>query len=338
LRDELQTFDLDFQHRRWLGPRNAFTWGIGLRNTRDVVDNAPALAFLPRHLDQQLYSAFAQDEIRLTQALALTVGTKVEHNDYTGFEWEPSLRLQWQAAAAQTVWGAASRAVRAPSRIDRDLRQGQDPWPVILKGSDDFKSEHVIAYELGYRAQAGTRFTTSLAMFYNVYGDVRSPTITADTVIPFYFENGVAGQTWGAEWTGTVQVTANWTLRAGYVLLKEDLHVKSGHVDITNGRNEVADPQQQAALHSSLDLPRRVTLDMNLRWVDTLQNSNGPAVGHVSSYMDLDARVGWHASDSLELALSGSNLLHQRHPEYGFPSPTRAEAQRSFQGQLVWRH
>lgn len=337
LRDELQTFDLDFQHRLWLGARNAFTWGIGFRSTHDVVDNAPAIAFLPRELSQQLYSAFAQDEIRLHDAVALTLGTKVEHNDYTGFEWEPSARLQWQPAAAHTVWTAVSRAVRAPSRIDRDLQQGPDPWPTILRGSDDFHSEHVIAYEFGYRAQAGARFSTSLATFYNVYGDVRSPTITPDSIIPFYFENGVAGHTWGAEWTGTLQVTGNWTLRAGYVLLKEDLHVKAGHVDITNGRNEVADPEQQAALHSSLDLPRRVTFDMDLRWVDTLRNSNGPAVGHVSSYMDLDARLAWHASDSLELALAGRNLLHDQHPEYGFPSPTRAEVQRGFNVQLVWR-
>ena len=124
LHDELQTCDLDFQHRLPLGARNTLTWGFGFRYTHDVVDNAPAVAFLPAKLDQQLYSIFVQDEIRLLENLSLTVGSKVEHNDYTGYEFEPSLRLQWQAAGARPCWAAVSRAVRAPSRIDRDLFAG----------------------------------------------------------------------------------------------------------------------------------------------------------------------------------------------------------------------
>jgi iron complex outermembrane receptor protein len=337
LRDELQTFDLDFQHRLWIGDAQTLTWGLGFRHTHDVVRNAPGIAFLPTVLDQQLYSAFAQDEIRLRDDLSLAIGTKLEHNDYTGFEFEPSLRLQWQAAATQTLWAAISRAVRAPSRIDRDLYQGPAPYPTILKGSEDFESENLLAYELGYRAQAGKLFTTSLATFYNEYDDVRSTTISEGTFLPFYFENGVAGHTWGAEWTGTLQLARNWSLHGGYVLLQERLRVKPGRIDITNARNEVADPQQQASLRSSLDLPGRLAFDLGLRWVDTVRNSNGPAVGRVSSYMDLNARLSWHATRQLELAVTGENLLHEQHPEYGFPSPARIEVERSVYGKLVWR-
>jgi iron complex outermembrane receptor protein len=335
LRDELQTFDVDFQHRLRLGAGNALTWGLGLRHTHDVVENAPAVAFLPTRLSQQLYSAFLQDEIRLLENLSLTIGSKVEHNDYTGYEVEPSLRLQWQAASTQTVWAAASRAVRAPSRIDRDLVQA--PSFTILKGSADFHSENVLAYELGYRAQADGWFATSLATFYNDYDQIRSTAITPVTLLPFYFENGVEGHTWGAEWTSTLQLTGNWSLRAGYVLLREKLRVKPGQFDLTNARNETADPQQQASLHSTLDLPARVGLDLDLRWVDTARNSNGPNAGKVPAYMDLNARLSWHANRHLELALTGANLLHDQHPEYGFPSPTRIEIERSVYGQLVWR-
>jgi iron complex outermembrane receptor protein len=337
LRDELQTFDLDFQHRLRLGAGNVLTWGLGFRHTHDVLDNAPAVAFLPTRLDQQLYSAFLQDEIRLLEGLSLTVGTKVEHNDYTGYEFEPSVRMQWQAAATQTVWMAVSRAVRAPSRIDRDLYQAPPPSFTILKGGEDFHSENVLAYELGYRAQAGARFTMSLATFYNEYDEVRSTAITPGTILPFYFENGVEGHTWGAEWTGTLQVADNWSLRAGYVLLQEKLRVKPGQFDITNARNEVADPQQQASLHSSLDLPGGLALDLDLRWVDTVRNNSGLTPGRVPAYMDLNARLAWHASEQLELALSGENLLHDQHPEYGFPSPARSEIQRGVYGKLVWR-
>jgi len=337
LRDELQTFDMDFQHRLRLGAGNVLTWGLGFRHTHDVVDNAPALAFLPARLSQQLYSAFLQDEIQLPQDLSLTLGTKVEHNDYTGYELEPSLRLQWQAAATQTVWAAVSRAVRAPSRIDRDLYQAPPPSFTILKGGENFHSENVLAYELGYRAQAGARFTSSLATFYNEYDEVRSTAITPGTLLPFYFENGVAGHTWGAEWTGTLQLADNWSLRAGYVLLQEKLHVEPGQFDITGARNEIADPQQQASLRSSLDLPARLTLDLDLRWVDTVRNNDGVTRGRVPAYVDLNARLAWHASRQLEVVLSGENLLHNRHPEYGFPSPARTEIQRGMYGKLVWR-
>jgi iron complex outermembrane receptor protein len=337
LHDDLHTIDLDFYHRVRLGQKQVFTWGAGFRNAHDVVANAPALAFLPTVLDQQLYSAFVQDELRLREGLSLTLGTKVEHNDYTGFELEPSARLQWQVAATQTAWAAISRAVRAPSRIDRDLYQAPPPYLTVLKGGPEFKSEHVVAYELGYRAQAGTRSTMSLSTFYNEYGDIRSTTITPATILPFHFENGLEGHTWGMEFSGAQQLTDGWSLHAGYNLLQEELRIKPGHIDIANARNEVSDPQQQAALRSSLDLPAGFELDVALRWVDTLRNSNGPATGNVPAYTELDTRLAWRASQQLELSIVGRNLLHDQHPEYGFPSATRTEIERSVFGKVVWR-
>jgi iron complex outermembrane receptor protein len=337
LRDDLKTFDVDFQHRFRAADAHAVTWGLGFRHTHDVVRNAPALAFFPARLTQQLFSAFVQDEIRLRDGLSLTVGSKVEHNDYTGVEVEPSARLQWQPAVAHTLWAAISRAVRAPSRIDRDLSQAAPPYLVVLKGGPDFTSEKVTAYELGYRAQPGPGFGLSLSAFYNVYSDVRSTTITLPTLLPFYFVNDLAGDTWGLEFSSTFQVTDRWSLRAGYNLLQEDLHVKSGRIDISNGRNETADPQHQVALRSSLDLPHGLELDAGLRWVDTLRNNNGPTPGSVPAYFELDARLAWHVTDALELSIAGRNLLHDRHPEYGFPAPGRTEVERSVYGKLTWR-
>src|SRR5262249_27222333 len=97
LSDDLDTFDVDFQYRFPLGAANQIEWGLGYRATHDVVGNAPALAFVPPVLDQNLYSGFIQDEIALRADAMLTIGTKVEHNDYSGFEVEPSVRLQWSA-------------------------------------------------------------------------------------------------------------------------------------------------------------------------------------------------------------------------------------------------
>ncbi|HET9389873.1 MAG TPA: TonB-dependent receptor, partial [Steroidobacteraceae bacterium] len=151
-KDRLDTYDVDFQYHFRAGQLQQIVWGLGYRYTHDVVNNALSLSFFPPVLNQSLYSGFVQDQIQLRPDLFLTAGTKLEHNDYTGFEVEPSLRLHWNFTASQTLWSAVSRAVRTPSRIDHDLAE---PAPstglVILEGNPDFRSETVVAYELGYR-------------------------------------------------------------------------------------------------------------------------------------------------------------------------------------------
>jgi iron complex outermembrane receptor protein len=307
---------------------------LGFRHTHDVVGNAPALAFFPAVLDQDLYSAFVQDEILLRKNLSFTLGTKLEHNDYTGFEVEPDARLSWTVSPQQALWAAVSRAVRTPSRIDRDLSEGAPPYLVLLKGGPDFNSETVIAYELGYRAQLNSRFTTSVSSFYNRYDDVRSTSYTPTTLFPFYFANNVAGYTEGLEFSGNYQVSDGWSLHAGYTLLEEHLHVKPGQYDLNNARNEIADPEHQVSLRSSVNLPRNVEFDAALRWVDTLYDT----IGTVPSYFEMDARLAWHARERLELSIAGQNLLHDHHPEYGTPDPARGEIQRSVYGKAAWRY
>jgi iron complex outermembrane receptor protein len=337
LHDDLQTLDVDFQHRFRPSDSQEVVWGLGFRYTHDSVDNAPALAFLPAVRDQELYSLFAQDEIRLHDTLFLTVGSKIEHNEYTGFEFEPSARLMWQPRPTQTAWAAVSRAVRTPSRIDRDLSQGAPPYLVILRGDSQFKSEKLRAYELGYRMEIASKLTTSLSTYYNVYDDVRSTRITPVTLIPFYFANDLAGHSYGLEFAGQLQLADNWLLHGGYNLIETRLHVKDGQFDLSGARNETADPEQQVSLRSSLNLPRGLELTAGLRWVDSLRNNNGPTPGTVPKYIELDARLAWRAGEHLELSLTGQNLLHAAHPEYGFPGPDRSLVQRNVYGKIVWR-
>lgn len=336
LKDDLDTGDIDLQHRfRW-GERNQLVWGLGYRFTHDVVKNAPAVAFFPPVLDHDLFTAFAQDEISLLKHLTFTLGTKLEHNDYTRWEVEPSARLAWTPTEGRTLWGAVSRAVRTPSRIDRDLAEAPPPNVLILKGGPDFKSETVIAYEAGGRAQLGSRVVASISAFYNDYDYVRSTSITPGTIIPLFFENNLKGETYGFELSANYQLLDWWRLHAGYDLLKEHLRVKSGQTDLSNARNETADPQQQFAVRSFMDLPQHLELYAGLRWVDALHNNNGPAVGTVPSYVELDARLSWRPVKRLELSLTGQNLLHARHPEFGFPQPTRVEIGRSVYGKVAW--
>jgi iron complex outermembrane recepter protein len=338
LQDDLTTYDVDFQHRFQVGSVNRVVWGLGFRRTHDEVVNAPALGFLPAVLNQNLYSAFVQDEFALRKNVSFTLGTKLEHNDYTGFEVEPDARLSWSLSSNQALWTAVSRAVRTPSRIDHDLSEGTPPYLVLLEGGSDFVSETVVAYELGYRAQLSSKFTASVSSFYNQYNDVRSTSFTPGTILPLFFANNLQGNTHGLEFSGNYQVSEAWALHGGYTWLSEHLWVKPGETDLNDALNETADPEHQFSLRSSLNLPRHAEWDAALRWVDTLHTNNGATTGTVPSYFELNTRLAWHAGERLELSLTGENLLHNRHPEYGFPEPTRVEIERSVYGKIAWRY
>jgi iron complex outermembrane receptor protein len=347
--DDLDTYDLDFQHHFQIGRRNNIIWGLGYRFTHEVDQNAPALAFSPSTLDQNLFSGFAQDEIMLRDNLHFTLGTKLEHNDYTGFEVEPSARLQWDVTPKQMIWAAVSRAVRAPSRVDRDE---QYPTPTlapfgihnVLTGGASFVSETVIAYELGYRLQLGKKANASISAFYNDYNDIRSTTTNSSEAnilglpFPYYFQNNLEGETYGFELSANYQIFDWWRLHGGYDLLKENIHVKPGQDDINNALNETGDPENQFSLRSSMDLPENVDLDAGLRWVDSFQLNNGGTPATVPSYFELDVRLAWHPTKNLEFSIVGQNLLHDQHEEYGVPgSATTEEIVRSVYGKVSWQ-
>jgi iron complex outermembrane receptor protein len=338
LTDDLDTLDIDFQHRFALGARNEMTWGLGFRRTHDDADAAPALAFLPPTLRQSLYSAFAQDEIALGERVSFTLGSKIEHNDYTGFEVEPSVRLLWKASEDQSVWAAVSRAVRTPSRVDRDESIPAPEYVlVLLQGSPGFDSEAVVAQELGWRAGIGSTLAVSVTAFRNHYYHLRSTGITPATLVPFVFENNLEGHTHGLELAADWRVTPRWRVRAGYDPLWEDIHVKPGAFDLNEAHNETGDPSGRWSLRSSLDLPARVELDVALRGVASRDLNDGATLGRVPGYTEMDVRIGWLALPQCELSLVGQNLLHARHVEYGFPDGSEIEIGRSVYGKIAWR-
>jgi len=296
--DSLETDDVDFQHRFRLGD-NRIIWGLGYRLTLDSVQNPPSLGFVPTNLDHRLLNGFMQDEVTLAEDWSLTLGSKVEHNDYTGFEFEPSGRLAWTFAERQVLWAAVSRAVRTPSRIDRDFIAPNSANPSFLAGNSNFISETLMAYELGYRAQLTQEFSTSISAFYNQYDNLRSLSLT-NGALPYVITNNVAGQTNGLELTADLQVQEGWRLHGGYDLLNEYLQVKSGLTDTSNAMGNTADPPNQVFLRSSMDLGENLELDPALRWVDTVYNNNGTSVGTVPYYFELDVRFGWLPVKNLE--------------------------------------
>jgi iron complex outermembrane receptor protein len=228
--------------------------------------------------------------------------------------------------------------VRAPSRIDRDLYEPAPPYaPLVLRGASGFDSETVVAYELGYRAQLGPRWSASLAAFYNEYDRVRSLRATPITILPLYFANDLEGTTRGIEISADGKLCEGWRVHLGYSPLWEDIKVKPGYMDINQGRNETADPQQRFTLRTSLDLPRGVELDAALRRTSTRELNSGQDIGRIPAFWDMDLRLGWRPRAGLEVSLSGRHTLHAHQVEYGFPNSAQVAIGRSVFGKIVWQ-
>jgi len=336
------TVDLDVQHNFALGERNVITWGFGYRFSGDKIDGSSAVAFDPVSKNLNLLSSFGQDEVTLVpDRVKLTLGTKVEHNDFSGWELEPGGRLAWTPNERNTLWTSVSRAVRTPSRSEEGIRLNQvttSPFgPVVLQitGNPDFQSEKLMAYEAGYRVHPCDKASLDLATFYNVYDDLRSLELGAPAFpfIPATVGNGLYGETYGFEAAATVEVSPWWRLNPTYTLLKMDLHKHRDSTDTISVRqDEGQNPQQQFSLHSAMDLPRNISLDATLRYVDSL-----PAL-KVSSYVTMDARIAWHATRNLEFALVGQDLFTPRHAEFRptFVQTERADVPRSFYAKVTW--
>jgi iron complex outermembrane receptor protein len=327
--EDLDIYDVDLQHRALLAERHDVVWGVGYRLINDRVANTPGLAFRPAHVARQWFTAFAQDEIALDSArLHVTLGTKIEHNDYTGFEIQPSGRVNWTVSPSGTVWAAISRALRTPSRIDRELFAPAQP-PYFLAGGPNFRSERELAYEVGYRHQRGP-LALSVATFYNRYHGLRSvEQDSAPKPTPLVIANGQDGESYGAEFSANYRVTDQWRLRAGYTELRIHIWPNPGSSDTSRGSAESHTPDRQLFLQSSLTLPAQWRLDGVFRYLGGIANQQVPA------YAELDARLTWQPVAALDLSVVGQNLLHKSHAEFGTPAARRG-IERGVYGMAQW--
>jgi iron complex outermembrane receptor protein len=320
------TFDVDLQYHVPLGKRHDVTAGLSYRISGDDVSNSAAVAFVPDHQTEQLFSVFVQDEIQLVpERLRLTLGAKLEHNEYTGLEFQPSARLLWMIERRQALWGAVSRAVRTPTRLERDLLI--ETPTVSLLGNKDFDSEDVIAYELGYRTQPRKWLGLDAAAFYNDYESLRSLEFTGGD---FVIDNKLHGQTYGFELGATLKPANWWVVRGAYSYLQVHLARDSDSNDTLTVASEGNDPHDQVYLRSSMDLPHHVELDVAPRYVSKLSNGDVPA------YFAVDARLAWRPDDRLELAVVGRNLFDDRHPEFG-GGPNGHEVERGVFGVVTYK-
>jgi iron complex outermembrane recepter protein len=320
--DSLETFDFALQYG-FTSKRHQVLWGAGHRVTRDKFVNGQNFFVLDPESDTvQLSNAFVQDTVALG-ATKLTVGSKFEYSTYSGFEFLPSARLGWQVTNEAMLWGAISRAVRTPARLDRELTA-----PGVLDAAKQFDSESVLAYELGYRGQVAPTASISVSLFYNDYDKLRMLTVTPTR--RFQFDNAMHGYTYGVETWADWQVLDWWRLSPGMTVLQKHLREDPDAATFVLYQHAGDDPKHQYFLRSSMDLGRQIELDFSVRAIDDLP---GPTV---DSYVAVDARLGWHVSDHWDVAIAGFNLLDDRHPETGTVAERR-ELRRSAYVRADWK-
>ena len=355
--EERHTFDFSLQHEFALGGRNKVVWGLGYHVTTDTEQNNPNISFNPAAQTENLYSGFLQDEIALVKdRLSLTLGSKLEHNDYTGVEVEPGARLLWtpwadsnlRSLSSQTFWASVSRAVRAPSRSEETFTSKMAdplflPLPEISYGTNGFKSEKLMAYEIGYRVQPLEKLSLDLAAFYNDYDDLRSVDVVSwpslpQTPLTTVLGNDLYGHTYGVEISATWNVADWWRLQPNYTYLHMSLQAHPAGLTPADNNSalsqiEGSNPQNQFSIRSSMDLPHGVTFDTMLRYVDNLPYFQ------IASYFELDARLAWRINKHWELAIVGQNLLHDQHAEFNSTEVMTqvTEIPRSVFGTITWR-
>ena len=331
LTHHLDTGDVDFQHALALGGRNRFIWGAGFRVNTDVTYASEVIRLDPARRTYPVASVFAQDEFEIKpERLSVTAGAKVEHNAFSGADLQPSVRVRWTLPRNQIVWGAVARAVRRPTRFDDDIRILQNGL-VLIQGSDDFESEQMTGWDLGYRSRPAGTVSVDVNVFSQEYDRLRSQEAPLAGFFPVTVGNTLNGRSTGIELGATVQPGAWWRTRVSYSHWDTDITRDANSRDVSNGANEMNDPHHLFTLRSSVDLPHRVAVDGWLRGVSTLPNPVVPG------YVELDGRLGWEPSPRIELALVGQDLLHSHHPEYGSAIPRRTEFQRSVRAVLTLR-
>jgi iron complex outermembrane receptor protein len=343
------TFDIDFLHHLTLPRHQDFLWGLGGRfSSGTATQVVPTIVFTPDHRTDKLYSGFVQDEIPIVgDQLSITIGSKILHNIYTGFEIQPSARLLWTPTSKQTVWAAFTRALRTPSRVDdEDLLTGflsLNP-PVLFRiiGDGKFTSERLLSYEAGYRSLAASTVHFDIAAFYNNYDHLfsletgapfsESSPAPVHTVVPYFIRNGLWGTTYGIEIAPDWRPTSWWRLEGSYSFLHMDVRGSASSASLVSAASiEGASPQHQIVIQSFLEFPKKLEFDQTYRYVSAL-----PAQS-VKGYSTADVRVGWLPTRSLEFSISGQNLFQPQHAEFGGDPGGLVGIRRSVYGKVTWR-
>ena len=325
IRANVDTYDVDAQYGFALGNHNIVVGG-GYRFISDSFLKGPStVALIPAEKSRNLINGFIQDKITLNDKLNLTVGLKLEDNVYSGLEAMPDARLAWEVTDKDLLWASISRAVRRPTRFDKELFT-----PGIFAGGPDFDSEDLLAYQLGYRGQPFDNLSFSVSAFYNVYDNLRTVEASTSVTFPLIVLNGMEGNTYGVEAWGTLDATDWWRLSAGVNYISKNLSIKPGSRDIFGLGFPGNDPDYQLSLRSSMSLSEAVTFDWDMRYIPALPAPFIPA------YVEANARLGFRLAKGLEFSIVGSNLFQDQHAEFLNPSIAARQIPRSISAGINW--
>ncbi|HEX7026415.1 MAG TPA: TonB-dependent receptor [Gammaproteobacteria bacterium] len=321
---EADIFDIEFQHAIPFDSHRIL-WGGGYRRGEDDVEPGFFSTFVPGSRELSWENLFIQDELRFTDNLEATFGIRLESNDYTGTEHLPSLRLAWKLSGDRLLWTSLSRAIRAPSRFDKDVFFPAPPNSLVI-GGPNFQSEVAEVLELGYRAQPSETLSYSITAFYHDWDKLRS-----GTAIPVELENKIEGPVYGIEAWADYQVTQGWRLSLGGTRLEKELRLEPDSTDPVGIENDTLanDPDYWAIVRSALDLPGASRLDISIRHVASLPNPEVPA------YTVANANYSWRVRDNLELSVAVQNLADRGHREFENPQNGSEFGRRAFV-KLVW--
>jgi iron complex outermembrane receptor protein len=352
--EDRDTFDVDLQHQVLVGDIHDIVYGLEYRGTWDSIRDCRTIEFHPKSRHINLFSGFLQDEITVVpDRVLLTLGSKLEYNDHTKFEIQPTARVAWNIDKRQMMWGSVSRAVRTPSRAENDVglvvgsapateMSGGLPSIVKLYGSDDFDSEELLAFELGWRAAPTPEVLIDLTAFYNDYDNLRnsapgSPMPITDPVpaleIPLIANNSAEGEAYGVELASEWRPVPWWRNNLAYTYL--DVCVDYGNSPLIAVSTDISgsSPRHQVSYRAGFDLPGNVEFDAWLYYVDRL-----PALA-IDSYVNLNLRLAWRPNDSIELSVVGQNLLEDDHQEFSpeFTSTQPHQVERGVYGKITLR-
>ena len=344
-----QMTEMNFTHHLSLGSRNDVVWGLGYR--LEDVSLRPGIytTITPFESDSSLFSTFFQDEIKIASHFALTVGSKFEHNAFTGFDYEPSAQFTWTPTDQHTVWLSAARAVRQPSLVDFGIDSNATIVPLAggsyatltLLGNPLTKNEVLHDFEAGYRAQVTRRLSMDVTGFVSSYGrlvtqEPEAPFFTTSAgpphlVLPLLWSNDAEAFNTGIEFFATWEATSRWRIRPGYSYLNMDISRDANSGDTKVVGTAENSPKHQFEINSWWNVTGRWDWDSTLMYVSSLDNLQVP------SYVRLDTRVGWKVGESVELSVVGQNLLRPGHQEFYDPEIHVTDVPRSVFGKITWR-
>jgi iron complex outermembrane receptor protein len=320
----VNTADVDFQHRFAFTDKNDIVWGVEYKYISDEYVNSRKYKLDPVDREQHFVSTFIQDDYAIApQRLVLTLGSKFEHNQITGLEIQPSLRIRYTPNKIHSFWGAVSRAIRVPSRIELDgieYEVDEDQVKEVL-GNDQLTSEKLVACEMGHRWQPNNKIWFNTAIFYNDYNDLigeKSLSPDLDT-LTYELANNKNGRSYGLELASDWQLKRNLLLGLSYTYLHND-------IDQSEEFEDSGAPRNILSVRSLWDITSKLNFDLWLRYVDNVPEKN------VTSYTTLDVRLAYQLLNGLELSLVGQNLFAARHQEF-----SELEVDRSIYAKIDWQ-